>query len=270
MLPASSRGVCCCPGAMAASYLLHQRAQQWTAQLLSRGSQIQHAMCNASMPELQSQPSPQSNEHSSHNQNCCSSHHHSNLPSDPSFIQQMAQGSLEKLGAHGDVHTRPQFFDDRILANVISQPSQRQTTPEQSPSSLGQENPSSPSTWSPNSAAPSGYMTGVTMLQTGQGFKKTFYKRKLPTPPATAFASPQGTKTTHPNMHVLHVTMGMEWTSYLAYALHFSSLRNTCQGKQKQSTYEIQLHGTAACHVIMQHWHALSGCAHVLCMGMAA
>lgn len=33
---------------------------------------------------------------------------------------------------------------------------------------------------------------GVTTLQSGSGFKKTFFKRHLPSPPATAFSSPQG------------------------------------------------------------------------------
>ena len=35
-------------------------------------------------------------------------------------------------------------------------------------------------------------IVGVTTLQSGSGFKKTFFKRHLPTPPATAFSSPQG------------------------------------------------------------------------------
>jgi hypothetical protein len=38
-----------------------------------------------------------------------------------------------------------------------------------------------------------GFSTGVTTKPTGQGFKRTFYKRNLPSPPATAFASPEGT-----------------------------------------------------------------------------
>lgn len=37
-----------------------------------------------------------------------------------------------------------------------------------------------------------GYATGVTTLPTGHGFKKTFYKRKLPSPPAIEFASLEG------------------------------------------------------------------------------
>ena len=35
-------------------------------------------------------------------------------------------------------------------------------------------------------------IVGVTTLQSGSGFKKTFFKRHLPSPPATAFSSPQG------------------------------------------------------------------------------
>ena len=35
-------------------------------------------------------------------------------------------------------------------------------------------------------------VVGVTTLQSGSGFKKTFFKRHLPSPPATAFSSPQG------------------------------------------------------------------------------
>lgn len=41
-------------------------------------------------------------------------------------------------------------------------------------------------------SATGGFSTGVTTMATGQGFKKTFYKRKLPTPPSIAFASPEG------------------------------------------------------------------------------
>jgi hypothetical protein len=37
-----------------------------------------------------------------------------------------------------------------------------------------------------------GFSTGVTTLPTGQGFKRTFYKRKLPSPPSTAFSSAAG------------------------------------------------------------------------------
>jgi hypothetical protein len=37
-----------------------------------------------------------------------------------------------------------------------------------------------------------GYSTGVTTLPSGQGFKRTFYKRKLPCPPSTPFSSPAG------------------------------------------------------------------------------
>ena len=37
-------------------------------------------------------------------------------------------------------------------------------------------------------------VVGVTTLQSGSGFKKTFFKRHLPSPPATAFASPQGNR----------------------------------------------------------------------------
>ncbi|GAX75692.1 hypothetical protein CEUSTIGMA_g3135.t1 [Chlamydomonas eustigma] len=35
-------------------------------------------------------------------------------------------------------------------------------------------------------------IVGVTALQTGSGFRRTFYKRHLPSPPAIAFSSPQG------------------------------------------------------------------------------
>eukprot|EP00983_Pelagomonas_calceolata_P131201 1161753-Pelagomonas_calceolata.AAC.1 len=39
-----------------------------------------------------------------------------------------------------------------------------------------------------------GYRTSVTTWPNGTGFKKTFYKRTLPSPPATAFASEEGRK----------------------------------------------------------------------------
>ncbi len=41
-------------------------------------------------------------------------------------------------------------------------------------------------------AAQPGFMTGVSTAPGGQGFKKTFYKRRLPSPPSTAFASVEG------------------------------------------------------------------------------
>ena len=59
-------------------------------------------------------------------------------------------------------------------------PAHPHTSPTPSPSSLA----------SSQAAAPS--IVGVSTLQSGAGFKKTFYKRHLPSPPAIAFASPEG------------------------------------------------------------------------------
>ncbi len=63
-------------------------------------------------------------------------------------------------------------------------------------SEFGRDTPSSSSIpWvsSEQLASPlGGFSTGVTTLSSGQGFKRTFYKRKLPSPPSTAFSSPEG------------------------------------------------------------------------------
>ena len=61
-----------------------------------------------------------------------------------------------------------------------------------------QASPSSPARGAvPSSEASASPVVGVTILQSGSGFKKTFFKRHLPSPPATAFASPEGTRQRH-------------------------------------------------------------------------
>jgi hypothetical protein len=87
----------------------------------------------------------------------------------------------------------PQAFDGVAAPAAADHPQHRTPATITGPAALSPHLPPATVTNSELSAArEGGYMTGVTTKPTGHGFKRTFYKRHLPSPPSIAFASPEG------------------------------------------------------------------------------
>lgn len=79
-------------------------------------------------------------------------------------------------------------------------PSQSESAAPASASQPAQDTPAIASSQR-QAVAAGGYSTGVTTQPSGQGFKKTFYKRKLPSPPSVAFASREGMRRSTKSAH---------------------------------------------------------------------
>lgn len=65
-------------------------------------------------------------------------------------------------------------------------------------------------------ASTGGYSTGVSTLPSGHGFKKTFYKRKLPCPPSVEFASDAGKSAHHTHVVACRASMHCSLGLHLA------------------------------------------------------
>ncbi|KAF5828256.1 Phytochelatin synthase-domain-containing protein [Dunaliella salina] len=98
------------------------------------------------------------------------------------------------IGPHGSPGPKGHGQETSAAAQTHStvppqQAPQPEPVPQQADSATG-----ATTTCEQEAKAVGGYKTGVTTWPSGTGFKKTFYKRTLPSPPATAFASEEGRK----------------------------------------------------------------------------